>query len=288
MTDSPLATTDPARSIYGDADRSFLNPSSLFVDSNYTLRLNAWCSAAGVTLAMRYRFLRANDSELVDAAEQLIVTSNRVLTTKDFALPVGWLIDLSVFALAGTPAYGTLFMQVQLIRGAGAAATPVATLLQAYVTANQAKAWPGSALENSLDGPGAIVSITGAATGAGVEISETMPVGTRRQFLTLKTKLVTSAVVANRNTVLFFDDGVNEYVRYADSTNVVASSTVFLAYSDGSVAQVNGANNMHGIGVADILFLAAGHRIRTTTVGLDVGDQYTTTQYLMREWLTAD
>ncbi|HKV99895.1 MAG TPA: hypothetical protein VJN96_08725, partial [Vicinamibacterales bacterium] len=251
-------------------------------------RFNAWASVAGVTLALRYRGRHLLDGELVDGAELLVPTSNRVLTTTDLVLPIGFLTNIDVFALSGAPPFGTVFMTVQLIRGAGAAATVISTLLQAYVAANVSKAWPGSLLENPLDGPGVLLSITGGAPAAGAEISETMPAGTRRQLYSFRTQLTTSAAAGNRNPSLRIDDGANEYVCAPDQSNTALSTIVILDWFAGSVGQNNGANNMHDMGLPGLLLLGAGHRIRTNTVGILAGDQYTAPQYLVREWLTAD
>lgn len=286
--DNPFDTSDAARSIYGDAARSYLSPFALFVDSNYRLRFTAWCSQAGVTLALRYRFLRANDAELVDAAEQLVPTSNRVATVSGIPLPVGFLLNVEVFALAGTPARGTCFAKVELIRGADAVATVVASLVQGYVTANNAKAWPGGTLESSLDGPGAILSITVANPAAGAEISETMPAGTRRALLAFRMQLLTSATVANRQKALVLDDGATEYHRTESSNNQAAATTFLYSHAQGHAAGSAGVGNtVHGHLPGNIR-LAAGHRVRTVTGAIQVGDQYSAIQYLVEEWLTAD
>lgn len=286
--DNPFATSDVARSIYGDATRSYLNPSALFVDSNYRLRFNAWSSAAGVTLALRYRFLRATDSEIVDSAEQLAPTSNRVLTTVDIALPIGFLINIDVFALAGAPAFGTTFMQVQLIRGAGAAATVVSTLLQAYIAANVAKAWPGSPLENSLDGPGVIRSITGTVPAAGAEVSEAVPAGARWSLLAFRAQLVTAIAAANRSPQLSIDDGANIFC--VSETIFQQAASLTLRYNWFGGATLTGTIQGIDVPIPLVLnnYLAAAFRVRTLTQNIQAADQWNAVQYLVREWLTAD
>ncbi len=286
--DSPLATTDPARSIYGDADRSFLNPSSLFVDSNYRLRFTAWCSAAGVTLALRYRFLRATDNEIVDSAEQLLPTSNRVLTTAGIPLAVGFLLDLQVFALAGAPPYGQCFAKVELIRGADAVATVVATLIQGYITANQATAWPGSALVSSFDGAGAIRSIAAAQPAAGADFLETVPAGARWELISWYAKFVAGIGVANRFMRLTFDDGTaNPYMSSnCPAVATTASQTTFTSYLQGGPTFT--AQTEFQTTLPEDNKLGAGHRIKTVTLSIQAADQWSLGQYLVREWLTAD
>lgn len=286
--DNAFATGDAARSIYGDAARSFLNPSSLFVDSNYRLRFSAWCSVAGVTLALRYRFLRSTDNEIVDSAEQLVPTSNRVLTSVGVALAVGYLIDAQAFALAGAPPYGTCFVKVELIRGADAVATVVATLVQGYVTANQTKAWPGGTIDSSFDGAGALVAVVGANPGAGNNISETMPAGARRELISFRARLTASAVVANRFPRITLDDGsATPYYEAQDgAAALVASTSGNYIWAQGLTATVN--QNTFPAPLPINARLGAGHRIKTVTVGIDVGDVFDQIEYLLREWLTAD
>jgi hypothetical protein len=288
VADSPLATTDPARSIYGDPARSYLNPSSLFVDSNYRLRFSAWCSAANVVLALRYRFLRANDNEVVDSAEQLAPTSNRVLTTAGIPLAVGWVIDLQVFALSGAPPYGTCFAKVELIRGADAVATVVATLIQGYITANQTTAYPGSSLMSSFDGAGALLSVVGTSPGAGNEISETMPAGTRREIVSFRALYTASGVAGSRFPKLTIDDG--GAIPYASANPNATAITVGQLIP---VVWLQGAPNVTAqtelqASLPEDNRVGAGHRLKTVTSGILGGDTWTQVQYLVREWLTAD
>jgi|SRR6266853_1226735 len=271
-----------------DDTRSLLNPSLLFVDGNYALRLNAWCSVAGVTLGLRSRFMRAADGEVVDSADQLIPTGNRVLTTTDVSLSIGWPLTIELFALAGTPTIGQCFVQVQIVRGRGAASTVFATILQGYITATNNLAWPGSPLEKALDGAGALRSIAGTNPGAGAEITETVPAGARWTLHSFRTRLTASATVANRFPRLTLDDG--GAVPYAElsplATALTAGQAAPYVWGEG-LPTING----------QVIFQAAlpndnrlgpAHRIKTVTTGIQVGDVYDQIQYLVREWLTAD
>lgn len=267
--------------------RPLLNPALLYVDGNYALRLNAWCSVAGVTLGLRYRFLRAIDGQVVDSAEQLSPTANRVLTTTDLQLSNGFPLNVEVFALAGTPTIGQCFVQVQIVRGRGAAALATATLLQAYITATNARAWPGSLLESSLDGAGALRSIIGTTPGAGVEVTETVPAGVRWELLAFHVRLTTAVAAANRFVQLLLDDGTAiPYAQIYPFTSAHAASLVFpYSFYAGGPTNVGQAAFQGALPIN--LRLEAAHRVRTSTIAIQAADQYDQVQYLVREWLTA-
>lgn len=139
-------------------------------------------------------------------------------------------------------------------------------------------------LYGSSDGPGLIRSISGTQPSAGAEISETVPTGARWELLTFKTQLVTDANVANRVVLLSLDDGSNVYYRVSANVNHAASSTFQYQFLQGfatpAISQIAAiqapipANNR----------MAGGHRIKTVTASIQVGDQYSALQYLVREW----
>lgn len=271
-----------------DDSRPLLNPSLLFVDGNYALRVNAWCSVAGVTLGLRYRFMRAADGEVVDSAEQLVPTSNRVVTTTDLQLSVGWPLTLELFALGGTPTIGQCFVQVQIVRGRGPAAAVFATILQGYITATNALAWPGSPLEKALDGPGALRSITGTNPGAGNEFSETVPAGVRWQLESFRYQFVTAVAVANRQSGILVDDGALNLFYAGGDVVQAASLTLLFSYSQGFTPFGTNPNNAISRSLPSPNFLSPGFRIRSQTVAIQPADVYSVIQYLVREWLTAD
>jgi hypothetical protein len=262
-------------------------PSPVYLTGEEWLRVTTFGNAAGVVLGVAGRILRP-DNVPVPIAEAHTPNSNRTVNQTRHPLSEGWLLGLSVLATAGAPAFGQVWACVELVRGGGASAQVVQALAMGFCTTRTPLVWPGGANLLPLDGPGNLRSITGTTPGAGAEISETVPTGARWQLVSFRTRLVTSAVVANRNSVLLFDDGANEYGRYADNANTTATSTLFLTWGSGAVGQNNGANNMRAIGFPQGQFLGAGHRIRTTTVNIDAGDQYSLVQYLVREWLTGE
>ena len=186
---------------------------------------------------------------------------------------------------AGTPLDGQCFVVVEIARGQGTSAIALECIAAGYVTAKQPLRFPALSMSRSLDGHGALRSITGAVPAAGAEVSETVPAGARWELLALNMTFVTSVAAANRITALAFDDGANVYWRTESGTAQAASLTLFRSYSQGLVAHfVGGASNQHGPLPAGNR-LGAGHRIRTVTGNFQAADQYSAIQYVVREWI---
>lgn len=274
-------------SFVGGDGRPLLEPGALFVDGNYALRLNAWCSVAGVTLALRSRFLRSHDGELVDSGDTLAVTGNRVITTTDVQLGAGFPLNAEVFALAGTPTIGQCFAQVQIVRGRGPAAVPLATVLQGYVSATQALSWPGSPIVDSLSGAGALRSIAIAQPAPGAEVTQLVPAGARWQVISLIGQLNTSAAAANRFPSAFLSDGAQRYVEAI--TNVILAASLSGAYCwmsgfGGVVTQATTPARTTA-GLPNPSLMLANFQLGTLTGNIQAADQWVNAECVVREWL---
>lgn len=111
---------------------------------------------------------------------------------------------------------------------------------------------------------------------AGADITYTVPAGVTQQLQTVEFTLTTSATVANRQIILIIDDGTHELWRIIVPVTQAASLTYVYAFggttNDAAVRTV-GANN-EVLSELPAITLAAGYRIRTSTVNLQAGDQF--------------
>jgi hypothetical protein len=272
-------------SFIGGDGRPLLEPGALFVDGNYALRLNAWCSVAGVTLALRSRFLRSGDGELVDSGDQLTPTSNRALATIDVQLSAGFPLNVQVFAIAGTPIVGQCFVQVHIVAGRGPAAVVLATVLQGYITATQALSWPGSPLQNSLDGAGALRAVSGPVPGVDAEVNVTVPAGARWRLLAWRITLSTSAVAGTRFVaVQVLNSGFLTYTS-APAISVAPSLNVSISIAPTLPVGVDAANGLYTLPAPSEVWLVSNDQFGTFTSGFGAGDQYTSNLYVVREWI---
>jgi hypothetical protein len=273
-----------ASSLASGDGRPLIEPGALFVDGNYRLRFNVWCSVAGVTIALRSRFLRSEDGKIVDSADQLTPTSDRVLTTSAVTLGVGFPLNVEVFALAGTPSIGQCFVQVQMVRGDGPAATKVATILQGYVTSTMALSWPGSPIVNSLDGQGCVVSYRQVAAPGG-DLQFSVPTGARWVVISFHGNLTTSGAIPTRRVSLQYTDLVQAYVQSPIAAAQAGSTAFDYTWMTGYGQQITDGVNRVGASLPTPSPMLAGYQIGTATVNLDAADHWTLLDLAVQEWI---
>lgn len=261
---------------------AFSSPWYLRIDDN--LRITSYNALASVRLEIRYRMLDLNDN-IVASQEAQVPNTDRTAKSSIIVTPDGWLLGGEVFVSGAAPNIGQTYVVVEIVRGLASSALPLQVIAAGYLSAKQPLPFPGVQITSSLDGGGALRSITGTNNGAGNEVQETVPTGARWELLAFRGVLTSSATVANRRPSLLFDDGVNTYFRVTSNQNQAASLTFTYDHAAG-VTQV--ANTTDGLIVSPLPVgarLGAGHRIRTITIGLQAGDTWTAIQYLVREWL---
>lgn len=249
------------------------------------LRIVSFNSAAGVKLRMVARLL-GRDGRPTPSGWDHTPNTDRSSKSNDFPLSGQTLLNVHVTASAGTPLIGQCYVIVQLIRGLGAAAIVVGTVLAGSVTATQSLGFPGSPLQAAVEGIGFLREVTGTVPGAGAEILETVPTGARWQVLSFRFTLTTSGTVANRK-VNFRITLANASVGYVSANpNLLTAGLV----GDYSVAPNIGYQNdaplsLFTIPMPQDTTLLAGAKLGTTTSALQVGDQFIAPRYLVREWL---
>jgi len=136
-------------------------PAQFYVTGEDRLRIVSANAMAGVSLQLHWRHAEPS-GRTVPNAQTHTPASDRSIAVTDYPLGVGSLLNVTVFAGAGAPKVGQTYVMVQLVRGTGAAAIVLGTLLAGYVTSTQALGWPGSPIAGSLEGGGAYRSIAGA------------------------------------------------------------------------------------------------------------------------------
>lgn len=261
-------------------------PHALYLTGEDQLRVTVFNAAAGVTVAVRGRFVDLAGC-VVPFSDSVVPATNRTASPVTIRLGEGWLLGATVFVSAGSPLTAQTFAIVSLIRGEGTAALELMTLAAGPITAQQRIGYPGSSIANSLDSQGALRSISGATPGVGAEVSETVPTGARWEIQAFTAILTASAVVANRTPTLTFDDGANIYF-WQTAAHVTAASQAnryFWAVGVTYAADIGGSPVAQALPVN--FRLGAGHRIRTSTIGLQAGDQWSSVQYSVLEKLEA-
>jgi hypothetical protein len=264
--------------------RVISSPFQFVTTGEDNLRVTCANTVAGARIAIQGR--RLNDKGTIEAfGFDLVPTADRTLTTRDYPLGAGAILNLTVYASAGAPRIGQTFVQAKLIRGFGGATIVLGTLLAGYVTSLQELAWPGSPIESSIAGGGYPRVIVGTQPAAGAEIIETVPTGARWQLLGLRTRLTASAAVTIRYPALALDDGFSNYAVAPIPGGVATSQSVPLAWHPGTAFETQIAGAWLVAGLPTDSTLLAGYRILFVTQNLLAGDQYDQPRFLVREWL---
>ena len=258
-------------------------PSRVYLSLDDRLYIRSRNSLTAVTLRLAGRLLTP-EGDIVPFNFEHTPATDRTASLESFQLGEGFLLSAVVFPSVGAPTRGQTFVELGFLRGLDAAASIVDVLAKDYVAENEPVAFPGSPIRPSVEGRGAIRSITGTDPAAGTEISETVPTDARWQVKAFAATFVSDATVANRFPSILFDDGTNTYFRAGGLDAHAASTTREYHWAPGlndDVSRPELLTQALPIG----LYLPAGHRIRSSTPNIVAGDNYGAPQFLVEEWL---
>jgi hypothetical protein len=260
-----------------------VNPSAVYMRIDDNIRITSYNSLASVRLEVRSRILGC-EGNIIASGDVQVPNSDRTAKQSIFITPEGWLLGLEIFASAASPFRGQTYVVVEIVRGLGSSATVLQTLAMGYLTAKEPLAYPGSPLQSSIEGRGWMRSFTGTNPAAGAESTETVPTGARWRLVGHFITLTTSATAATREFGLIIDDGVNTMLgsgpQIGQITTLVRAYNGFLSNQRAAL----GAGVLLPYPIPEAICLA-GWRIRTSTVAIQVGDDYTAPQLLVEEWL---
>ena len=274
----------PASLVPFAGGRILPSPAQFYVTGEDRLRIVSVNSLTGVTLKLQWRFANS-DGQAIPSSQDHTPNTDRSVKTQDYELGVGSLLNVTVFANAGTPRVGQTYVMVQLVRGIGAAAIVLGTLLAGYVTSTQALGFPGSPIASSLESGGLVRTIQGATPAAGAEFRETVPTGARWQLLGAQASLATSAAPANRRPVFVWSVNGAQVGASAQVVDVAASQSGVFNWAQGMPLSAAIFAGVNVVGLPFDLQLLAADFFASQTTNLQAGDQWTLTRYVVREWL---
>lgn len=263
---------------------SLLDPIALFTFTGEdVLELSSWCGVSGVTIALQGRF-RDPSGKIVPFAQTQTANSNRTIKTDVFTVPYGDLLNLVVFCSAGSPVLNQVFVRVSVRRGAGVANTRLGNLVQGPITANIARAWPGSPVVSPFDTHAAPRLITGTGPGAGLAILETVPTGALWELVNFHVPLtyVAGTLTAFTVPLIIKDASGNQIAAYRPTTayasNSNATNTWGAAYTPSAVA----SNDVAGSLPAGLI-LAGGFTLNLSALAGTAN--WGTPRYAVNEWV---
>lgn len=269
-------------------DLTASSPYRFVTTGNEHLRIVSNNSLAGMTVELHGRFFDPDGSV---KPFRYVHTPNTDRSSKqeDFPLGPGVLSNLVVVQGTGSPVYGQTFVRVDLIQGLGGATFTLGTLLQGYVAGNQARAWPGSPLESSLDGGGYVRTIAGTVPGVGVAINEVVPANARWELVSMFAYLNCDGNVFDR--VMYLEIATPFFqpleVILASQPVTASQTGVMNFYQGGPYASRAVATQMNAYSSLprSAPLLAGYHILVDLLTGYAAGDYWTNCVYCVREWL---
>lgn len=263
------------------------SPFQFYTTGEDRLRIVSANSLTGVTIAIHSRFLGLDGTILANAWTHT-PNADRTLVTTDFELGAGAILNLTVFAGAGSPKIGQTFVIVQLVRGVGTAAIVLGTLLQGYVTGTQQLAWPGSPIQDSISGGGYIRSIVGTKPAKNASVTESVPTGARWELLAVRCEFDPDATDTQRDLVLQMTaPGIGSVAFLVNGQTAVADDTgdVF-SWAQGAQNTKTTVGQFIGSGAAPMRYvLQAGDNFTIFRTNAGPNDQFQAPIYTVREWL---
>ncbi len=274
---------DPTLSTYDTNLNPGEQPSAWYFSSEDSLRVIVR-TAIAVTVTMEGRFLDWKD--VIHPFVQTVVPTATDRSANLFLFPqtYGWLMNLTARVTSGTPETGQTFVHARIVRGQGAAAINIGTIMQGYVTTSLDLAYPGSPIVSSIAPPGLLTSLAITAPAAGAEWSITVPTRARWNPLAVNYTLTTAVAVANRESALIIDDGANLLVQAPSRSTQAASLAVVYSWFRTPTPGA-GTQDTSVVGPLPDLRLAAGMRLRSLTKNLQAADQYSNLRLLTEEWI---
>jgi hypothetical protein len=157
-----------------------ISRSPYYVDDATYIRIQETSNIGGV--AIQYGFRRGTvDGQVLPTRAQLLSAGDLVTHTQDLQLGGGLLYNVTVATELGIGEF-SIFVQVFLIQGTGPNAIKLACLVAGYITGTQSLGWPGSPVQNSIEGNGRTRQILLANPGLGHDLTVSVPLNTRWRF----------------------------------------------------------------------------------------------------------
>ncbi len=232
------------------------------------------------------RFLEFGDSHVRNFSFLFGPPGDGSLFSRTMPMGTGAILNLSVRTVDVGAVRGMCYLRVDVVRGTGPAAGVVGTLLSGYVSSGRGIAWPGSPLEDPMDGRGWHHLQQSAVPAAGADCVQTVPTQTDWRLYSVDAQLTTSAVAGNRSVFLVLkQSGVVLWRSMSSLAQPPSSSRGHTWMAGASNTPATGI--LAGLGSLPVDFrinnLAAAMTIETSTVGIDAGDQWTSLSSFVEE-----
>lgn len=265
------------------------SPSQFYLTGEDRLRVVGANALPGVRIKLQVRTARI-DGTIQAQSLDFVPTSDRSITSTDYAIGDGSLLNCTIFASSGAPQVGQTYVMVQLVRGAPGGAIVLGTLLAGYITRTQALGFPGSPIQSSLDTAGYERGLTGASWAAGATPYEYCPTGAIWKLSGVIAFVQCSAAASNRSCRLFLNQPTMSPIYMGVQLVAVANQAVQYLFYPGAVflSYALGAITIAVQPLSQEFWLRGGDSFSLELTGIQPGDQWDPVRYLVREWLAVE
>lgn len=239
-----------------------------------------------ITAICNVRILRP-DGIIVPLVFTLNGPTSRVVFSQSFQLLEGFLLSCTITANGAVSNSNLAFATASIIRPPNGITQQYEVLCSGYLNGQNALTFPGGVPARPSDGPGQPHvggSLGVGAPAAGADIVFTMPAGARGRIVSISALLTTAVAVANRLPSLIVDDGATAYAVIPSGNTQAASLVQQYTWAD-SCPQVALFDSKVIAPLPSNLVLPPGHRIRTSTTGIQAADQWSAINLMGHEWV---
>lgn len=251
------------------------------------LRLFVSNVVPNLTVRVSARWLESGSQEVQALTYDYAVNATGEDNFFHIPLGRGVLLNVVVLPLTQIVARGQCYVRIDVERGQNAHVL-IGTLLAGYIDSSGGRAWPGSPLESSVEGPGYVHRVAGAVPAAGADAFVTMPVLSRWKVRSAQGVLVASAAVVTRYALLFVtQDSDFACMSVSNRPTVAGEGIRHIFGAGGSVADTMNVSIGLGPLPADLTLQTKAAASSILTLALknaDPADQLTALHVLVEEW----
>lgn len=259
---------------------------AIYVTRDDLLTLKIWSPTVATTTQLSLRFMAADGTIVPQFESFAALTAGTAPAAHTLQGAEGWLISASI-ATPGAPR-GQVYTMLEIARGGGSQdVTAGHVLIAGYPGSAGMLGYPQSPVQSPLDGRGWIFTFTIANPAAGADFSVTVPAGEQWILRSMAAVLATSAAAATRTPVLLIMDGSGNVSMAAGQGDAMAASTTWTWSFYPGATDLGVSTSPAHAPIPPDLRLPPGYVIKSSTAGLQAGDQWSAIALMIERFVNA-
>lgn len=255
----------------------------LYTQDEDVLQFAAIANFNGAQVNFGLRWLMP-DGQIIPQIVTLNVPTSGVLSFLQTNCPEGYLLTAAMFAPTSLSNSQWIWASASILRGGIQGANTFDNFLMGYLTHEYSPSFPDWPPQRPSDGAGTIVSTSPGNPAAGADFSVTVPNNRRWQLIAIRGALTASAAVANRFPAIVLDDGANQVFLSRINVATTAGQSNGFTWAP-TVQPYTDTQSNFLLPLPSPVFLASGYHVKSSTLNLQAGDQWSNIQLLVSEWV---